>query len=71
MSPQRWQQIEDIFQTAVDLPREDRARYVAEATSGDANLEREVEKLLTQYEESTALIERPTSNDNTTRRALA
>ncbi|MGA9773785.1 MAG: 2-oxoglutarate and iron-dependent oxygenase domain-containing protein [Blastocatellia bacterium] len=45
MSPERWQQIEDIFQTALDLAPEERNPYVTKACAGDADLKRQAAKL--------------------------
>ncbi|HYP29989.1 MAG TPA: protein kinase [Blastocatellia bacterium] len=59
MSPELWQKIEEIFQAAVDLDPEDRSRYVADASAGDAELQRQIEGLLRQYDQATALIEEP------------
>ncbi len=49
MSPERWQQIEEIFQTALDLAPEERAAYVARSCADDAELCREIDALLAQY----------------------
>ncbi len=46
MTPERWQQIKDIFQTASELPAAERTAYVRRACSGDAGLLGEVESLL-------------------------
>ena len=56
MSPERWQQVEDIFQTALDLSPEARDRYVTNACAGDAELKRQVETLLTHYAEAGDLL---------------
>jgi len=45
MSPERWQQIEAIFQTAVDLKAADRAAFIEKACAGDTELKAEVAKL--------------------------
>ena len=42
MSPERWQQIEAIFQTAVDLKAADRAAFIEKACAGDTELKAEV-----------------------------
>src|SRR5262245_15985399 len=52
MTPERWKQIEDIFQTALDLACEERDRYITKACAGDDELKRQEETLLTQYEET-------------------
>lgn len=59
MTPERWSQIEEIFQTALDLPRDERPKYVRETCKGDDDLKLEVEKLLSQFEESSDFIEQP------------
>jgi serine/threonine protein kinase/Tfp pilus assembly protein PilF len=57
MSPERFKQVEDIFQTALDLAPEERDRYITKACAGDADLKRQVETLLTQYEEAGDLLD--------------
>ena len=49
-SPERWKQIEDIFQTTLDLAREQGTAYIERVCADDAQLRREVEALLTKYE---------------------
>ena len=46
MSPERWQQIEAVFQTAADLPTVDRRAYLDQACASDEDLRSEVESLL-------------------------
>ena len=46
MSPERWQQIEAVFQTAADLPTVDRRAYLDQACASDDDLRSEVESLL-------------------------
>ena len=50
MTPERWRQVEDIFQAALNLNTEERARYMSVACGGDAELRRDVESLLQQHE---------------------
>jgi TolB-like protein/Tfp pilus assembly protein PilF/tRNA A-37 threonylcarbamoyl transferase component Bud32 len=50
MTPERWQHIDEIFQTAIELAPEERVPYVTDACTGDAELQRQVETLLTHYE---------------------
>src|SRR5438034_3713039 len=50
MSPDRSQQIDAIFQAALDRTPEERARFVSEACANDARLRRDVEVLLSQHE---------------------
>jgi eukaryotic-like serine/threonine-protein kinase len=59
MTPERWRQVEEIFQTALDLRTEERARYVSVACAGDTILKRDVESLLSQHESAGNLLEEP------------
>jgi len=52
MTPERWRQVEDIFQAARDLGVEERARYMSLACAGDEALRRDVETLLFQHDSS-------------------
>ena len=46
MTPERWQQIEALFQAAVEHPPAARTAFLAQACNGDESLRREVEALL-------------------------
>ena len=46
MTPERWQQVEEIFQAALDLAPAERERYVSQACAADSSLRRDVETLL-------------------------
>ncbi|HTM47658.1 MAG TPA: tetratricopeptide repeat protein [Bryobacteraceae bacterium] len=59
MSPERWQQIKAIFQTAADLESGPRAAYLDEACAGADDLRREVEALLAASSEAEDFIESP------------
>jgi eukaryotic-like serine/threonine-protein kinase len=59
MTPERWQQIEDIFQTAVDLPTAERTAFLTEACAEDDVLRTQVDLLLTQYMQAGDFIETP------------
>jgi hypothetical protein len=48
MTPERWRQVEEIFQAALDLSPEDRDRYVLDVCKEDTELRRDVESLLCQ-----------------------
>jgi len=50
MSPERWQQVEEIFHTALDLPEGKRASYLSEVCGGDVTLRDEVVNLLAYHE---------------------
>ncbi|HEX8843208.1 MAG TPA: protein kinase [Pyrinomonadaceae bacterium] len=59
MTPERWKQIEEVFQSALDLPAGERRQYIVEACTGDDNLREQVEALVEQYEEAGDFIEEP------------
>ena len=59
MTPERWKQIEEIFQTALDLPAGERAGYVSAACAGDEELREQVEALLAQHDAAGDFIEEP------------
>src|SRR5687767_6580455 len=63
MTPERWQQIENVFQTALDLPSDERRSYVAEACAGDDDLFNQVHKLLVQHDQAGDFIEAPAFGD--------
>ncbi|HWY51136.1 MAG TPA: protein kinase [Chthoniobacterales bacterium] len=59
MKAERWQQINDLFQSAVERAPEERAAFLDEACHGDEGLCREVESLLASYERAENFIESP------------
>jgi serine/threonine protein kinase/predicted negative regulator of RcsB-dependent stress response len=46
MNPERWQQIENIFQEAADLPPEEQNQFLDKACGTDSELRKEVQALL-------------------------
>jgi serine/threonine protein kinase/Tfp pilus assembly protein PilF len=64
MNPEQWQQIEDIFQEALDLPAAERARFIEEKCAGDEDLRRAVEKLVVRYEREETFLESPVWTDS-------
>jgi serine/threonine protein kinase len=46
MSPERWQQIEELYHAALEREPEERAAFLAKACADDSGLRREVEELL-------------------------
>jgi non-specific serine/threonine protein kinase/serine/threonine-protein kinase len=50
----RWQQLEEIFQSALDRAPENRAAFIDSACSGDAELHAEVDSLLAAHEQGDA-----------------
>ncbi|HYH87506.1 MAG TPA: protein kinase, partial [Pyrinomonadaceae bacterium] len=59
MSPERWKQVEEVFQSAVDLPQAERRRFIAGACEGDETLHEQVAALVAQYEAAGDFIEEP------------
>lgn len=46
MTPERWRQIEQVFQSAIDQPPDERSTYLNQICGDDLELRREVESLL-------------------------
>ncbi|HVG35452.1 MAG TPA: protein kinase [Pyrinomonadaceae bacterium] len=59
MPSKRWEQLEEIFQRAIDLAPERRAPYIAVACAGDEELRHQVEALLSQYDEAGNFLDEP------------
>ncbi len=59
MKAERWQRINDLFETASERAPAERAAFLEEACGDDEELHREVVSLLTSYEQSTDFIEAP------------
>src|SRR5690242_15188178 len=56
---QRWLQIEELLQQALDLPPSERAPFLARTANGDAELLAEVEALLKREVEARSFMESP------------
>src|SRR5437773_2086451 len=59
MTAERWKQVNDLFQSAVERAPETRAAFLDEGCHGDEDLRREVESLLTSHERAENFIELP------------
>ncbi|HEX5708313.1 MAG TPA: protein kinase, partial [Pyrinomonadaceae bacterium] len=59
MTPERWNQIEEIFQAALDLPAAEREAYISEAAGADEDLREQVRALVSQHDEAGEFIEVP------------
>jgi len=59
MTPDRWQQIEQIYHQALDRTRKQRSAFLNEACDGDQTLRREVESLLAYDERARDFIAAP------------
>jgi len=59
MKAERWKQVNDLFQSAVERAPEERAAFLDEACHDDDGLRREVESLLTSHKQAENFIELP------------
>jgi eukaryotic-like serine/threonine-protein kinase len=59
MTPERWRQVEEVFQEALDLKEDERGRYIELACAGDTELREQVALLVSQYEAAGDFIEEP------------
>ena len=59
MTPERWQQVEAVFQEALERPPLERASFLDHACAGDEELKEEAHSLITAYDEAGAFIEQP------------
>ena len=59
MNPERWHQIEQIWDAAMKREAHDRAAFLKEACGNDEGLRREVESLLKHEEAARSFIEVP------------
>ena len=59
MDPQRWKQVEDILQSVLDRPPEERAEFLHRACGCDEALEREVRSLLTLEQHAAGFLADP------------
>ena len=64
MNAERWQQIEEIFQSALDLAPAERSAFIAEHCGADADLKLEVDKLLSDFDSADSFIESPVWTNN-------
>lgn len=59
MTPERWQEIENVLQGALDRPAPERASFLDETCAGDELLQEEATSLLNAYDEAGDFIEQP------------
>jgi non-specific serine/threonine protein kinase/serine/threonine-protein kinase len=59
MTPEEWQEIKEIFQSAIERDKDQRAAFVAEACAGNIQLSTEVERLIALHEQAGDFIETP------------
>ena len=59
MNPERWQQVDELFQAALQRPRDSRMGFLFEACDGDDALREEVQQLLAAFEAADSFLEKP------------
>jgi serine/threonine protein kinase len=59
MTPERWQQVKAIFNSAIAYAPEERSSFISQACSGDEQLRSEVESLIASHEQSGNFIDQP------------
>jgi serine/threonine protein kinase len=59
MTPDRWQQVKEIFNSAITCRPEERSVFISQACFGDEALRSEVESLIASHEESGSFIDKP------------
>jgi serine/threonine protein kinase len=59
MTPERWQQVKEIFNSAIMYRPEERGSFISQACSGDEELRSEVESLIASHEQSGSFIDKP------------
>jgi serine/threonine protein kinase len=59
LTPERWVQIRQIFDGALERPQRDRAAYLRVVCARDDQLRKEVESLLASYDESGDFLDQP------------
>src|SRR4051794_32273271 len=64
MSPERWQQIEAVFQSAIDLSPHEREKYLESVCGADSDLRSEVGRLLSSADSAEDFIESPVWTDS-------
>ena len=59
MTAERFRQIRNVFEAALDHGEADRTAWLVEACQGDASLQAEVDALLQQYEKRSGVLDSP------------
>jgi Tol biopolymer transport system component/tRNA A-37 threonylcarbamoyl transferase component Bud32 len=62
MTPERWKQVKEIFNAALDRPVDERAAFLAEACGDDPALRQEIERLINSHEQAGDFIEAPAAD---------
>src|SRR5258705_11866450 len=59
MTPERWQKIKEIFNSATKYRPEERGVFLSQACAGDRHLRSEVESLIASHEKTGSFIDAP------------
>ena len=59
MTPERWQQVEEVLQAALDRAPQERAAFLDQVCAGDAELQTEANSLVSAYDAAADFIEEP------------
>src|SRR5215207_55165 len=59
MTPERWQKVKELFEAALELEPAQRASFLRRGDAYDEGVRREVESLLSSYEETPGFMETP------------
>src|SRR5262249_14380886 len=59
MTPERWQHVKDLFQSAIERAPSHRAAFLQQACAGDSELQSEVESLLAHDESDLGSLDTP------------
>ena len=59
MTPERWQQVEEVLQAALDRAPRERAAFLEQVCAGDAELQTEASSLVSAYDAAADFIEEP------------
>ena len=59
MNAERWKQIDDLIQAAIELPEQERTAFLRHSCGEDHELEREVQSLLAAREDAGSFLEKP------------
>ena len=63
MNPERWQKVKGLFDAAVELEPAKRGMFLKKACGADAELRREIEKLLASFENAESFMESPAARE--------
>jgi eukaryotic-like serine/threonine-protein kinase len=68
MTPERWQQIERLYQAALEREAKERSTFLDQACGGDKEVRQEVESLLAREQPATSFMETPALEEATKNR---